>query len=136
MLDTNSVCKQFGEILGGKHTLQDGLCSVELKRKNLNVTILGRPTSSNHTIGAMFSFESLDQQGYALNLGEIALLQKEVYPFTLSLQQQGILVNSLHNHWLFTNPPIVFTHFSSIENPLSFAKKVSYALQQITKSTR
>ncbi|WP_247739042.1 DUF1259 domain-containing protein [Bacillus sp. 165] len=129
----HSICEQFGHILGGNYSLHDGLRSVEVKRSTLNVTILGRPTLSNHAVGAMFSFESLDQQEYALNLGETALLHDEAYPFTLALQQQGILVNSLHNHWLFVNPPLVFVRFSSIENPLSFARKVLYAFQQIVK---
>ncbi|MCI4252662.1 DUF1259 domain-containing protein [Bacillus sp. CCB-MMP212] len=48
------------------------------------------------------------------------------------LQQQGIIVNSLHNHWLFMNPLLMFVHFSSIA-PLSFAKKVSYTFQQVIK---
>lgn len=122
-----NLCVQFGQILGGKHTVEGGVCSVKTKRKNLHTSIMGRTAVSDHVIGAMFSFESLDEQGNALNLGETALRQEEVYPFISLLQQQGIFVNYLHNHWLFMNPLLMFVHFSSVENPLLFAKKVSYA---------
>lgn len=133
MANMNTLCEQFGQILGGKHTVEDGVCSVKIKRNNLYTSIMGRNAASDHVIGAMFSFESLDEQGTALNLGETGLRQEEVYPFIFLLQQQGIIVNSLHNHWLFMNPLLMFVHFSSIENPLSFAKKVSYTFQQVIK---
>ncbi|HDR4464979.1 DUF1259 domain-containing protein [Bacillus cereus group sp. MYBK249-1] len=123
MANMNTLCEQFGQILGGKHTVEDGVCSVKIKRNNLYTSIMGRNAAPNHVIGAMFSFESLAEQGNALNLGETALRQEEVYPFIFLLQQQGIIIDSLHNHWLFMNPLLMFVHFSSIENPLSFAKK-------------
>ncbi|EEM02576.1 hypothetical protein bmyco0003_59260 [Bacillus pseudomycoides] len=46
------------------------------------------------------SFESLDQNGNALNFGEIAILQEEIPLFMQSIVQQGIIVSALHNHWL------------------------------------
>ncbi|WP_052660088.1 DUF1259 domain-containing protein [Bacillus cereus] len=128
-----TLCEQFGQILGGKHTIENGVCSVKIKRNNLHTSIMGKNAVSDHVIGAMFSFESLDEQGNALNLGETALRQEEVYPFTSLLQQQGIFVNSLHNHWLFMDPLLMFVHFSSIENPIVFAQKVSFAFQQVIR---
>ncbi|OSY11537.1 hypothetical protein BTJ44_00594 [Bacillus mycoides] len=59
------------------------------------------------------SFESLDQNGNALNLGEIAILQEEIPLFMQSIVQQGIIVSALHNH------------IQSVEPPLSFAKKLA-----------
>lgn len=86
---------------------------------------MGRDAASDHVIGVMFSFESLDGQGTALKLGETALRQEEVYPF-IFLLQQGIIVNSLHNHWLFMNPLLMFVHFSSIAPPDICKKSILY----------
>ncbi len=84
-MNINDLCNKFDEIAGGKHHLENGTCSVTIHR-NINVSILGKPSKSAHTIGASISFQSLDEKGYSLNLGEIALIDEEVYPFTKSLQ--------------------------------------------------
>lgn len=47
------------------------------------------------------------------------------------LQNQGIIITALHNHWLFDNPRIMYIHFESIEPPLSFAKKVAKAFETL-----
>ncbi|QGG55869.1 DUF1259 domain-containing protein [Paenibacillus sp. B01] len=73
----------------------------------------------------MWSFESMDLQGRTLNLGETALLQDEVYPFTWNLQKNGIMLSTLHNHWLMNNPNLVYAHYTSVEETLSFARKVA-----------
>lgn len=83
-------------------------------------------------MAAMFSYESMDQQGYTLNLGETVILPSEIYRFSVILQNQGIIVTALHNHWLFDNPRIMYIHFESIEPPLSFARKVAKAFQTLT----
>ncbi|MBP0724639.1 hypothetical protein J5Y03_05490 [Bacillus sp. RG28] len=51
-------------------------------------TILGRPTSGG-TVNTIVIFESLDNNGVALNLGEIDLLQNEVFPLVSALQKQS-----------------------------------------------
>ncbi|CCW04851.1 hypothetical protein EBGED10_15690 [Bacillus sp. GeD10] len=71
------------------------------------------------------SFESLDQNGNALNFGEIAILQEEIPLFMQSIVQQGIIVSALHNHWLYMKPLIMYIHIQSVEPPLSFAKKLA-----------
>lgn len=44
-----------------------------------------------------------------------------------SIIQQGLTVSALHNHWLFTEPIIMYIHIQSIEPPLNFAKKIAYS---------
>lgn len=77
----------------------------------------------------LFSFESIDRQGRALNLGETVILQSEINPFISALRKQKILVTALHNHWLFEKPRLMYIHFESIENPITFARKVQQALK-------
>ena len=87
----------------------------------------GRRARQSHR--ADVSFESLDQNGLALNLVEIAVLQEEIPAFMQSLTQQGLIISALHNHWLYTNPLIMFMHIQSVEPPLNFARKMAHSFR-------
>jgi Domain of Unknown Function (DUF1259) len=126
MQHIHTLCQQFGQILNGKPKLRKGVCSVEIDR-NLHVTIQGRPSRSE--LHAEVSFESLDNEGYALNMGETVLLEEEIPAFTASLIRNGVIISAIHNHWLYTEPTILYVHFQSVEPPLQFAHKVAEAFQ-------
>lgn len=129
----NTLCQEFAQILNGSiMDSKKGSCTVIRSRDNLKIKILGRPSTSGLTLAAMFSYESMDQQGRTLNLGETVILPSEIYNFSAALVSQGITVTALHNHWLFDNPRIMYIHFESIEQPLSFAKKVAKAFTTLT----
>lgn len=122
----DALCQQFGQILNQKPKLKNGVCTVTFDR-NLNVAIQGRPSRSE--LHAGLSFESLDYEGNALNLGEIVLLEEEITAFIASLTRNGLIISALHNHWLFTEPAIMYIHFQSVEPPLHFARKAAEALR-------
>lgn len=122
----NTLCQQFGQILNQDYKIKNGVCSVEIKR-NLNVKIQGRPSRSE--LYASISFESLDYKGYALNLGETVILEEEIPAFTQLLMKNGIIISAIHNHWLYTEPNILYVHFQSVEPPLHFAHKVAEAFK-------
>lgn len=124
-----NLCNQFARILGAEILSQtDDVCTVTFLR-NINAEILGRRTHSPLALAALFSFESMDAQGRALNLGETVILQREINDFISALRRHGILVTALHNHWLFDNPRLMYIHFESIDRPLDFARKVADALK-------
>jgi hypothetical protein len=125
MQNIHWLCRQFAEILGGKPSVKHGICTVERDRPHIRFSILGRPGRA--VVGSEWSFESMDPYGRALNLGETALLEEEAGPFTSLLQKNGILLSALHNHWLMDRPPLLYAHYQSIEEPLSFARKVAEA---------
>ncbi|GAA0378372.1 DUF1259 domain-containing protein [Bacillus horti] len=125
-MDINKLCQQFGQILNETPKINNGVCTVEIERQ-LNVTIQGRP--SRGELHAEVSFESLDHDGHALNLGETVLLEEEVPAFSSLLIRNGIIISALHNHWLFTKPTILYIHFQSVEPPLNFARKVAEAFK-------
>ena len=81
-----NYCERFGEILNGKSSFHEGVCSVSFKRKQC--ILQGRP--STNVVPAGVSFEGLDKNGNALNLAEIAVLQEEIPPFLQSITQQGV----------------------------------------------
>lgn len=124
MIDIDRLCKQYADILGGEQSIKHGVCSVKHSR-NKPISIMGRPSHS--VLASTWSFDSLDREGNALNLGETALLQEEVSPFTWHLQKNGLILSAIHNHWIFDNPRLLYAHYISIEPPLSFARKVEEA---------
>jgi len=122
------LCEQYAKTVNGKAEVKNGVCSVELKR-NLHVTIQGRPSTSE--LHASISFESLDHQGIALNLGEVVVLENELPSFVHELVKNNVMISAIHNHWLFTNPTILYVHFQSVEPPLSFAQKTAKAFRTL-----
>ena len=129
MRDHCNTCNEFARILGAEILSNvNGVCTVTFLR-DIDATILGRPTHSPLALAALFSFESPDSQGRTLNLGETVILQEEINKFITILRSHGILVTALHNHWLFDNPRLMFIHFESISNPITFARNVADALR-------
>ena len=124
MAEFTSLCQQFAEALGGKSKMGEGVCTVSFHR-NFQATVQRKPSKTVMPAGVLF--ESLDQNGNALNLAEIALLEQEIPVFMQAVVQQGLIVSALHNHWLFTNPTIMYIHIQSVEPPVDFAQKMAYA---------
>ncbi|EKS4342184.1 DUF1259 domain-containing protein [Clostridium botulinum] len=123
------TCAEFADILGAEIlSTADNVCTVTVMR-DIDAEILGRPTHSPLALAALFSFESPDNQGRTLNLGETVILQEEINRFIAILRENGILVTALHNHWLFDEPMIMYIHFESTDRPLNFARKVAEALE-------
>lgn len=122
------LCREFARILGGTGSMTNGVCLVQ-KFRDIPFTILGRRTNSPLVNPQFFSFEDLDSQGNALNLGETVLLQEEVNPLLTELRKREITVTALHNHWLFEKPRAMYMHFESIEPPLEFARKIRKAFK-------
>ncbi|WP_229782765.1 DUF1259 domain-containing protein [Oceanobacillus indicireducens] len=112
-------------MLNGKSKFENGVCSVQINRQ-LQVEVQGKKASSIASIDVVF--ESLDKQGNVLNIAEIAILQDEAPDFIREIAESGLIIGAFHNHWLFTNPLIMYLHVQSIEPPVQFAEKISKAL--------
>ncbi|MED4130734.1 DUF1259 domain-containing protein [Shouchella miscanthi] len=123
-----SLCQQCALLLNGTASESHGLCSIMLP-KTIDVRIQGRP--SKGAVHSGITFESIDQQGNALNLGEVVLREEELQPFSSVLLSKGIILSAIHNHWIFTEPNLLYVHFQSIEPPLSFAQKVAEAFRYV-----
>ncbi|APU61212.1 DUF1259 domain-containing protein [Clostridium botulinum] len=129
MRDFCRTCAKFADILGAEIlSTADNVCTVTFMR-DIDAEILGRETHSPLALSALFSFESPDNAGRTLNLGETVILQEEINDFISALRENGILVTALHNHWLFEDPRLMYIHFESIDRPLNFARKVAEALE-------
>ncbi|WP_097075105.1 DUF1259 domain-containing protein [Ureibacillus xyleni] len=129
----NKLCLEFARILGSTPSVINGVCTATRSRTNIHPTVLGRNAQSFMFVPQAFSFEKLDDEGNALCLGETVILEEEINPFISCLRENGIIVTALHNHWLFEEPRLLYIHFQSIDEPLSFARKTRRALRVLTK---
>lgn len=125
----NDICRDFVRILGGTLMSSSVNSCVVSRIRDIDVTIMRRPSRSPLTLAAMFSYESPDSQGRTLNLGETVILPREVNPFIDVLRSHNIIVTALHNHWLFERPRLMYIHFESISDPLVFARNVAEAFE-------
>lgn len=131
--EVKGLCKDFSDILNGMmHTSDMGKCTVMKVRNNIHATILGRKGKSFTINTEMYAYESMTKDGKALCSGQIVLLQEEVNPFLKKLEEHGIVMTGVHNHWLFDNPRLMYMHFALIDYPISFAEKVRDALSVLT----
>lgn len=96
--------------------------------RKLNAKILGRNYETEHEI----TIQSL-KNGTTLNTAEITLLQSEVQRFTSAARKQGFKVTAIHNHWLFEKPRLMYLHLETVENPVTFARKLRAALHVLKK---
>jgi hypothetical protein len=122
------LCNQFARILGGEHEIDEGPVCFVSRSRTLNATILGRKTTSPLVRYQLFSFESLDSSGRALCLGETACFQNQANRLIRNLQNRGIKVTALHNHWLNEQPRLMYIHWESIDNPVAFARKTKESI--------
>ncbi|MFS0787673.1 DUF1259 domain-containing protein [Shouchella sp. 1P09AA] len=127
-MNIQELCDQCSTVLHGQSSVHNGVCSITIPR-HISATIQGRWTK--RAIHAGVTFESFDEQGFALNLGEFVILEEELYSFTHALLQQGIAISAIHNHWIFTNPTLLYVHFQSIDLPIQFAQKTANAMQTL-----
>lgn len=74
------LCDEFQRILGGSHTIENGVCMVMRSRNDIRPRVLGERARSFLLIPQMFAFESLSRDGRALCSGESVLLEKEFNP--------------------------------------------------------
>ncbi|WP_152398157.1 DUF1259 domain-containing protein [Paenibacillus cellulositrophicus] len=124
---SKSLCDRLAAILGGKGTSDGKSCSIMIERK-LNAKILGRNYETEHEI----TIQSL-KNGTTLNTAEITLLQSEGQRFTSAARKQGFKVTAIHNHWLFEKPRLMYLHLETVENPVTFARKLRAALNVLKK---
>lgn len=132
-MEPSGLCEEFAEILDSTAGVINGVCIATRSRTNIHPVVLGRPAESFMFVPQAFSFENMDRKGRALCLGETVLLQEEINPFMSILREEDIIVNAIHNHWLFDKPRLMYMHFESIEDPLTFARKIRKAMKVLIK---
>ncbi|KIV73280.1 hypothetical protein SZ39_2042 [Bacillus mycoides] len=124
-----NLCQRFFDILGGTdHSIDPGPVCTVTRTRIFDATVLGRKSNSPLVNYQFFSFESLDESGNALCLGETAAFENQVEQLLSNLRDRGITVSGLHNHWIDENPRLFYIHWESIDDPIAFARKTREAI--------
>jgi hypothetical protein len=119
-MSSSSSCQRLANIIGGEVITSSPVCVVQ-RLRDIDATILGRPTQSPLALPFALSFED-NRRGETLNLGETVILQGEINRFLTALRKRGLIVTAVHNHWLFDNPRLMYMHWENVGDPFEFAR--------------
>src|SRR5438128_2733689 len=104
----------------------DGAFKFSMPRKDLNVTVAGTPVKAGLALGSWTAFNRSGDN--AMAMGDLVLIEGEVEPVMLKLQQGGIDITALHNHVLNETPRIMYMHVSGHGNAVKLAQALHDAL--------
>ncbi|MGJ7922318.1 DUF1259 domain-containing protein [Neobacillus sp. LXY-4] len=122
-------CKKLAQIFKAGVEDENGICSVEIVRRDLNVTHMGQKMSpETMELAFHFSFEKVDNQTAVM--GELALLEEEVNPVITELQKGKLEVTALHNHMIHERPRIMYVHFQGLGDMMQQANTIKKAIEK------
>ncbi|MBM6618966.1 DUF1259 domain-containing protein [Bacillus suaedaesalsae] len=126
-------CNELQLIFNTKVESENGICSVEMFRKTIDVTHMDKKLSpKTMELVFHFSFEQVDNKHTAV-MGELALLEEEVNPVMDELRKGGLEVSALHNHMIHERPRIMYMHFQGIGDMNKQAKTIKRAIDKTSK---
>jgi hypothetical protein len=64
-------------------------------------------------LGSWAAFKRTGAGGEAMAMGDLALIEDEVGPVMLALQQGGVEQTALHNHVLHESPRVMYMHIAA-----------------------
>lgn len=118
--------------LGRQGDYKDNVLKINIPRNDLKVTVDGIQTPTPFGFGGWVSMTKGDG-GPDVMMGDLVLLQEEVNPIISALQDNGLKVTALHNHFFWDNPRLFFMHIHGRGKAVDLAHKVKPALDLIGK---
>jgi hypothetical protein len=103
---------------------------VNVPRNDISMTIAGASAPTPFGFGGWVAFTKAEN-GNAVMMGDLVLLQDEVNPVMSSLLENGLDVTALHNHFFWEEPRVFFMHVHGYGKPMDLARSVKPALDQI-----
>lgn len=104
--------KAVEQALGRSGQLQsDGAYKFGLPRGDLKVTVDGVQVKAALALGAWIAFSNPSSN--AMLMGDLVLVEDELGPVMLALQDNGFQITALHNHVLRETPRIMYMHISA-----------------------
>ncbi|MFT4415599.1 DUF1259 domain-containing protein [Fredinandcohnia humi] len=123
------TCKALEDIFKTKVSAENGRCGVEIIRKDLDLTHMGKKMSpETMEVVFHFTFEQVDSQTAVM--GELALVEDEVNPVIRELQKGNLDVSALHNHMIHEQPRIMYIHFQGIGDMIQQANTIKKAIDK------
>ncbi|WP_028400556.1 DUF1259 domain-containing protein [Ectobacillus panaciterrae] len=126
-------CQSLKPIFGDKVEFDDGVCRVEVARKELKVKHMGHilsPEMMELELNA--NFQTIGKQTYVM--GEFALLENEVQPVVDALRSAGVEVSAIHNHMIGEQPHMIYLHFQGMGDAQKLGTGVKQAMEKTSHS--
>ena len=125
--DDAAAWKSVEDALGRHGTALPGnVYKFGLPRADMHVTVQGVAIQPALALGSWLAFKRVS--GGAIVMGDLVLLENEVEPVMLKLQQAGIEQTGLHNHVLNESPRVMYMHVSGHGDSVQLARSLHDAL--------
>lgn len=119
--------KSVEDALGRKGSMQPGdVFKFSLPRSDLKVTVAGTPIKAGLALGSWLAFKKVGDE--AIVMGDLVLLQSEVEPVMMKLQQEGVEQTAVHNHLLNESPRVMYMHVAGHGDAAKLASALKDAL--------
>ncbi len=126
-LDTAAIER----VLGLHGTMVEGVFKVTKPRGDLNVRLDGFDLTPRMGLTGWFAF--LPHGGAAMLMGDLPLAEDEIQPVLSALEEGGVEVSGLHNHFLGEEPRIMFLHVGGMGDPTALSRGLRGALDAIDR---
>jgi len=124
-LDAQALDRALG---AAGRSLSGGVRRYGWPRRDLAVTLGGVKLEPALALGSWGAFLPAAQDGEAMTMGDLVLLESEVAPVVASLQAGGLDVLAIHNHLVGERPPVVYVHFGGHGDPAALGRGLKAAL--------
>ena len=119
--------KPVEDALGRKGSIQPGdVFKFSLPRSDLKVTVAGTQIKAGLALGSWLAFKKVGDE--AIIMGDLVLLQSEVEPVMMKLQQEGVEQTAVHNHLLNESPRVMYMHVAGHGDATKLASALKDAL--------
>jgi biotin operon repressor len=119
---------EAAKILGFSGQMEEGAFVVRFGRSDIKVSIDGEPVPTAFGFGSWTAWKDMGKD--AIVMGDLVLLEKEVNPVISALQEAGIQVTALHNHFFYEQPRVMFIHIGGMGDPARLAQSIRNALDK------
>jgi len=119
--------KQVEDAMGRPGQLQPGdVIKFGMPRKDLHVVLDGVDIKPSLALGSWVAFKR--EASAAMVMGDLVLLEDEVEPVMMKLQEGGIHESAVHNHLISESPHVMYMHIASHGEAVQMAKTIHDAL--------
>ncbi|PYV61535.1 MAG: hypothetical protein DMG97_42840, partial [Acidobacteria bacterium] len=132
-LNAQDVHADYQEVLktvGKSGDYKQNVLKVNVPRNDLHITIADYPVPTPFGFGGWFALTKGDG-GTDVMMGDLVLLEEEVNPVMSALQEHGLEVTALHNHFFWDKPRVFFMHVHGHGKAVDLANEIKPALDLI-----
>ncbi len=127
--DKGADFSKVDEILNARGQMQEGAWVVRFPRSDLNVTINGEALPNALGFVPWVAFKDMGKKKTMI-MGDLVLLEEEVNPVISVLQEHGLKITALHNHFFYEQPRLMFMHIGGMGDKEALATGLRQALDQ------